>query len=261
MVQVKAIKAFSDNYIWCITHSEEHLAWVVDPGQAEPVLTHLSQHGLTLAGILITHHHYDHTDGVAALCEAFKGINVYGPSNSPFKGITNTLNEGDTVSVFDTEFAIIHTPGHTLDHICYLNPALAFTGDTLFSGGCGRLFEGSAEQMQHSFDKLRQLPEVCKIYCTHEYTQANLAFALAVEPTNADLIEYAQWVDAKRSNDEITLPSTIALERKINPFMRSDISGISQNIPIEYQHKSKNMLQNNEPWQNFAGLRTWKDHF
>ncbi|OUS68679.1 hydroxyacylglutathione hydrolase [Pseudoalteromonas sp. A601] len=261
MVQVKAIKAFSDNYIWCITDSQSQLAWVVDPGQAEPVLAHLKDAGLTLAGILITHHHYDHTDGVADLCKAFPGIMVYGPSNSPFTGITNTLSEGDKVTVFDTEFVITHTPGHTLDHICYLNPALAFTGDTLFSGGCGRLFEGSAEQMQHSFDKLKQLPDACKIYCTHEYTQANLAFALAVEPNNADLIEYVHWVDTKRSNDEITLPSTIAVEQKINPFMRSDISGISQNIPTEYQNKSKNILQNNEPWQNFAGLRTWKDHF
>ncbi|MCQ8877641.1 hydroxyacylglutathione hydrolase [Pseudoalteromonas shioyasakiensis] len=261
MVQVKAINAFSDNYIWCITDEQSQQAWVVDPGQAEPVLTHLKNAGLTLAGILITHHHYDHTDGVATLCKAFSGIDVYGPNDSPFKGITKPLKESDIVTVFDTQFRIITTPGHTLDHICYIHPALAFTGDTLFSGGCGRLFEGSAEQMQHSFDKLKQLPDTCKIYCTHEYTQANLAFALAVEPTNSDLIEHAQWVDAKRKNDEITLPSTIALEQKINPFMRSDISGISQNIPTEYQYKAKNILQNNEPWQNFAGLRAWKDHF
>lgn len=261
MVQVKAIKAFSDNYIWCLNEPGSTAAWVVDPGQAEPVLNYLAEAGLTLAGILITHHHYDHTDGVNTLREEFAGIDVYGPANSPFKGITKALNDGDKITVLNTEFTIITTPGHTLDHICYTNPALAFTGDTLFSGGCGRLFEGTAEQMQYSFDKLKKLPSTCKIYCTHEYTQANLAFALTVEPSNRDLIEYAQWVDTKRNNKQITLPSTLALELKINPFMRSDIAGITDNLPKQYNPFTKNILQNNEPWQNFAGLRTWKDHF
>ncbi|MBB1333908.1 MULTISPECIES: hydroxyacylglutathione hydrolase [unclassified Pseudoalteromonas] len=261
MVQVKAIKAFSDNYIWCLSDPTSSQAWVVDPGQAEPVLTYLNQAGLTLAGILVTHHHYDHTDGVAALCEKFAGIDVYGPHNSPFKGITKPLMDADKITVLGTEFSIITTPGHTLDHICYLNPNLAFTGDTLFSGGCGRLFEGTAEQMQHSFDKLKKLPPECEIYCTHEYTQANLAFALAVEPSNRDLIEYAQWVDIQRQNNQITLPSTLALELKINPFMRTDITGILKRLPETYNPSTKNTLQNNEPWQNFAGLRIWKDHF
>ncbi|CAM3941135.1 MULTISPECIES: hydroxyacylglutathione hydrolase [Pseudoalteromonas] len=261
MVQVKAIKAFSDNYIWCISKPDSSAAWVVDPGQAEPVLKYLAQAGLTLEGILITHHHYDHTDGVNSLREEFADIEVYGPVNSPFKGITKTLTEGDVITVLDTEFTVITTPGHTLDHICYINPALAFTGDTLFSGGCGRLFEGTAEQMQCSFDKLKRLPLACEIYCTHEYTQANLAFALAVEPNNRDLIAYAQWVDEQRKNNKITLPSTLALELKINPFMRSDIAGIVQHLPDQYNSFTKNTLQNNEPWQNFAGLRAWKDHF
>ncbi|KTF14792.1 hydroxyacylglutathione hydrolase [Pseudoalteromonas sp. H105] len=261
MVQVKAIKAFSDNYIWCITHSAQQLAWVVDPGQAEPVLTHLNQHGLTLAGILITHHHYDHTDGVSALCKASPGIHVYGPANSPFTGITNPLCDGDAVSVFDLEFTVITTPGHTLDHICYIHPEFAFTGDTLFSGGCGRLFEGTAKQMQDSFNKLKQLRPECKVYCTHEYTQANLAFALAVEPANRTLIEYANWVCSQRNKNLITLPSNIALEREINPFMRSDTAEITKHIPNEYRGNTHNTLQANEPWQNFASLRKWKDHF
>lgn len=261
MLQVKAIKAFSDNYIWCISEPDSTQAWVVDPGQAEPVLAHLNKAGLTLAGILITHHHYDHTDGVAELCQQFKNIDVYGPRNSPFKGITKPLAENDIITVLDTEFTVITTPGHTLDHICYLHPSLAFTGDTLFSGGCGRLFEGNAEQMQHSFDKLKKLPPECEVYCTHEYTQANLTFALAVEPNNLDLIEYAQWVDIQRQNNRITLPSTLALELKINPFMRTDIAGILKHLPETYNPSTKNTLQNNEPWQNFAGLRIWKDNF
>jgi len=261
MVQVKAIKAFSDNYIWCLSDPTSSQAWVVDPGQAEPVLTYLNQAGLTLAGILVTHHHYDHTDGVAALCEKFVGIDVYGPHNSPFKGITKPLMDADKIAVLGTEFSIITTPGHTLDHICYIHPALAFTGDTLFSGGCGRLFEGTAEQMYHSFNKLKALPHDCKIYCTHEYTQANLAFALAVEPDNQDLLNYSHWVDEQRNNDLITLPSTLGQELKINPFMRSELPGITTLLPAQFKGLRKNSAQKTEPWQNFAGLRTWKDHF
>jgi hydroxyacylglutathione hydrolase len=257
MVQVKAIKAFSDNYIWCLTTEQNNQAWVVDPGQSAPVLEHLAQHNLTLGGILITHHHYDHTDGVAQLVKQYPNIAVYGPSNSPFEGITTPLNEGDTISILNIPFEIITTPGHTLDHICYINDALAFTGDTLFSGGCGRLFEGSPEQMWHSFNKLRALPSDCKVYCTHEYTQANLAFAKAVEPRNPELLAYSQKVDELRKNDEITLPSTIGQELKVNPVMRSNLPNIVESLPKEYCLVTKN----NEPWENFASLRMFKDHF
>ena len=158
MVQVKAIKAFSDNYIWCLTTDNSNQAWVVDPGQAQPVLAHLAEHNLILGGILITHHHYDHTDGVAALVASNPNIPVYGPTNSPFKGITHPLKDGQNINVLNIDFNIIETPGHTLDHICYTNDELAFTGDTLFSGGCGRLFEGTAKQMWESFNKLKELP-------------------------------------------------------------------------------------------------------
>ena len=257
MVQVKAIKAFSDNYIWCLTTSNNTQAWVVDPGQAEPVLDYLAQHNLTLAGILITHHHYDHTDGVAKLVSENPNIAVYGPTNSPFKGITQQLTDGQSITVLNTAFNIIATPGHTLDHICYVNEQLAFTGDTLFSGGCGRLFEGSAEQMWLSFNKLRELPADCKVYCTHEYTQANLAFAAAIEPRNPELLAYSKKVDELRSKNEITLPSTIGQELKINPFMRSDLPNITELLPKEFCSVTKN----NEPWENFAGLRKFKDHF
>lgn len=257
MVQVKAIKAFSDNYIWCLTTSNNTQAWVVDPGQAEPVLDYLAQHNLTLAGILITHHHYDHTDGVAKLVSENPNIAVYGPTNSPFKGITQQLTDGQSITVLNTAFNIIATPGHTLDHICYVNEQLAFTGDTLFSGGCGRLFEGSAEQMWHSFNKLRELPADCKVYCTHEYTQANLAFATAIEPRNPELLAYSKRVDELRSKNEITLPSTIGQELKINPFIRSDLPNITELLPKEFCSVTKN----NEPWENFAGLRKFKDHF
>ena len=257
MVQVKAIKAFSDNYIWCISNEAEQTAWVVDPGQAEPVLNYLSENNLSLAGILITHHHSDHTGGVAELVKQFSNIAVYGPINSPFAGITNTLVDGDSIEVLGTRFNIITTPGHTLDHICYIHEQLAFTGDTLFSGGCGRLFEGTPEQMWESFNKLRELPKTCKVYCTHEYTQANLAFAKAVEPRNPELLQYSDKVDAQRAKGEITLPSTIDQELKVNPFMRSDLPTITELIPKEFVLVTKN----NEPWENFASLRRFKDNF
>ncbi|MGO2013204.1 MAG: hydroxyacylglutathione hydrolase [Pseudoalteromonas sp.] len=261
MVQVKAIKAFSDNYIWCITKQDNNQAWVVDPGQSAPVLEYLNQAGLVLAGILITHHHYDHTDGVADLLECFNDIPVYGPKNSPFKGITKPLIEDDVVEVLDTQFKVITSAGHTLDHICYLHNDLAFTGDTLFSGGCGRLFEGTPAQMYHSLNKLKQLPSDCKIYCTHEYTQANLKFALAIEPNNSALIEYNEWVTARRQQNEITLPTSISQEIKVNPFMRSDLSKITENIPAKYNQHTESSLQKSEPWHNFASLRSYKDHF
>ncbi|MEZ7277379.1 hydroxyacylglutathione hydrolase [Pseudoalteromonas sp. 68 DY56-GL68] len=257
MVQVKAIKAFSDNYIWCITNESEHTAWVVDPGQAEPVLNYLSEHNLTLAGILITHHHYDHTDGVAALLKTFPTIPVYGPKHSPFKGINHGVLEADKVTVYNYTFTVLATPGHTLDHICYLHDELSFTGDTLFSAGCGRLFEGSAEQMWHSLCKLRALPDECKIYCTHEYTQANLAFAKAVEPTNEYLANYSEKVDTLRANNEISLPTKLSVEKQINPFLRSHLPNITDELPNEL----KNNLNLDEPWQRFAGLRAWKDNF
>jgi hydroxyacylglutathione hydrolase len=220
-------------------------------------MAHLAEHNLQLGGILITHHHSDHTGGVAELVKQFSNIAVYGPINSPFAGITNTLVDGDSVEVLGTRFNIITTPGHTLDHICYIHEELAFTGDTLFSGGCGRLFEGTPEQMWESFNKLRELPKTCKVYCTHEYTQANLAFAKAVEPRNPELLQYSDKVDTQRAKGEITLPSTIGQELKVNPFMRSDLPTITELIPKEFVLVTKN----NEPWENFASLRRFKDNF
>jgi len=152
---------------------------------------------------------------------------------------------------------VLTTPGHTLDHICFVNNDFAFTGDTLFSGGCGRLFEGTSEQMWHSLNKLKALPAACKIFCTHEYTQANLAFAKAVEPRNPALIAHSELVDELRKEDKISLPTTIEKELKINPFMRSDIPTITEEVPEEFILVTKN----NEPWRNFAALRKFKDNF
>lgn len=253
MVQVNAIPAFNDNYIWCM-QSPDNQAVVVDPGDAAPVLAYLQQQQLTLQAILVTHHHWDHTNGISELLARFAYIEVYGPANSPYKGITHPLCHQDELTVLGVPFTIAHTAGHTLDHICYLNPDFCFSGDTLFSGGCGRLFEGTAEQMWQSLQHLLALPDTCKLYCTHEYTQANLAFARAVEPDNRALQDYSTHVDTLRQQQRITLPSTIGLEKKINPFLRANIIECSQ-LLCEYRP------QNNEPAAIFAGLRAWKDNF
>lgn len=253
MVQVEPIKAFSDNYIWAIHHGQQ--TWVVDPGDAEPVLRYLSQHNKQLAGILVTHHHWDHTNGIEQLTKTFEHIPVFGPKNSPCELITQPLSEGDTVQVGDIQFAIIETPGHTLDHICYTHEALCFTGDTLFSAGCGRLFEGDAQMMWQSLEKFKRFNDDTLIYCTHEYTLANLAFARAVEPTNAALIKYSEKAEQLRAANAPTLPSNFATERAINPFLRSQIANITSQLPEHVE------ALGHEPWQNFAAIRAWKDEF
>ncbi len=219
MRQVNPIKAFNDNYIWTLEHTEHNAIYVVDPGDAAPVLDYLTKHNKLLAGILVTHHHWDHTNGIKTLTEQFGGIPVYGPKNSPFDGITHPLSQGNELYLaqFDIRFTIIETPGHTLDHIAYANNDLIFCGDTLFSAGCGRLFEGTAEQLYTSLRLIAAQPDTCLVYCTHEYTRANLDFALSIEPTNQTLVDYHHQVS---QHQNATVPSTIAKERGINPFLR-----------------------------------------
>ncbi|OHU86714.1 MULTISPECIES: hydroxyacylglutathione hydrolase [Pseudoalteromonas] len=255
MVQVEPIKAFQDNYIWAIRDTKQNLVWVVDPGQASPVMNYLAQHSAKLQGILITHHHWDHTDGVSELQTFAPGIPIYGPKSSPFEGITQPLVEGDEVSVLGKQYSIIETPGHTLDHICYINDQHSFTGDTLFSAGCGRLFEGNPIQMWQSLQKLLSLSDHTQIYCTHEYTTANLAFAQAVEPDNQDIQDYQQWVNQRRNQELPTLPTTMAKERLVNPFLRADLEHICKHIPTQFTRNQS------DPWQVFAALRAWKDAF
>jgi hydroxyacylglutathione hydrolase len=253
MVQVDPIKAFSDNYIWAL--KKEDKVWVVDPGQAEPVFDYLEQTATILAGILITHHHWDHTNGVEALLQTFKNIPVYGPENSPFEGISHKLNDSDEITVADTKFKIISTPGHTLDHICYMNDAFCFTGDTLFSAGCGRLFEGDPEMMWHSLEKFSSYSDETKIYCTHEYTLANLNFAKAVEPGNKILKKHLEEVKTLVAQNTPSLPTNFALERAINPFLRAS-------LPDTLKHLPKHLIQEqSNNWQKFAALRAWKDEF
>ena len=253
--KISAIKAFTDNYIWSISNKEHAL--VVDPGDAKPVLAFLNEHNLSLEVILITHHHYDHTGGIAELVERFPNVQIYGPHNPIITGITHRLSENDTVYIaeFDLSFDILHTPGHTLDHIVYVNSDFMFCGDTLFSGGCGRMFEGTPEVFHASLQKLACLPANTKVYCTHEYTQANLQFALSIEPKNEALVDYNSWVVSQRKAQKITLPSSIAKECAINPFLRCHTTSIKQSV---FKNESVNADSDVE---TFAKLRKLKDNF
>ncbi|MGI9282996.1 MAG: hydroxyacylglutathione hydrolase [Endozoicomonas sp.] len=260
MIQIQAIPAFQDNYIWLLSEDSSQHCLVVDPGDASVVEETLAKLDLELTGILVTHHHWDHTNGIKALTKN-RNIPVYGPDNAEIDGITHPLNETDTLTVLHTEFEIFKTPGHTLDHIVYYScpeqgDPILFCGDTLFSAGCGRLFEGTAEQMQRSFNKLRALPENTRVYCTHEYTLSNLAFAQAVEPENHSIRDYRNRVTQLRQQDRPSLPSTIELELTINPFMRTDQNSV---ITAVKEHAPHTALFSDA--EVFGALRQWKDHF
>ena len=252
------IPAFTDNYIWALVDSQRQQACVVDPGDAEPVLAYLAAQNLTLTQILITHHHPDHTGGLARLTDKFAPI-VYGPANPGIRGITHPLNEGDSADVLGLKFSVIEVPGHTLDHIAYFSdstdqPTL-FCGDTLFAAGCGRLFEGTPEQMLVSLGKLSSLPNDTLVYCTHEYTLANLKFALTAEPGNTELQKRNEVEMEKRANDEPTLPSNITRELATNPFLRCEQPEIRKNVSKQSAQELSDQVA------TFAALRQWKDNF
>lgn len=262
MLNISAIAAFQDNYIWLLTNNNQ--AVVVDPGQAAPVQKVLAERNLTLAAILITHHHHDHTGGVKTLAAQWPEAAVYAPAKEPLPINTAiAVDEGDRVSLpaLDLDFDVMATPGHTLGHIAYYEPngtkgePLLFCGDTLFSGGCGRLFEGSPQQMYDALSRFSQLPENTRVYGTHEYTQANLAFCYAVEPNNQALQQYMQQVAKWRQQGIPSLPSSIGRERAINVFLRADIP----EVKAAMQNRAGAELT--ESVEVFAALRRWKDDF
>lgn len=256
MLTIDPIPAFQDNYIWCLHRGG--VAWVVDPGDAEAVETFLAARKLRLDGILITHHHSDHIGGLAQLARKHSVNTIYGPRNPSIPGITRPLGEGDSIAVLGLTFSVLEVPGHTLDHIAYFSdshePPLLFCGDTLFAAGCGRLFEGSAEQMYSSLQKLASLPRSTAVYCTHEYTQANLRFALAVEPDNPAILERVTTVARRRKASQPTLPSTLQLELETNPFLRTDTP------PVRAAAQKRGAAGSTNA-QIFAAIRSWKDRF
>lgn len=250
------LPAFSDNYIWMLHDGRQ--AVVVDPGDAQPVFATLQALGLQLTAILVTHHHADHVGGVDALRNA-TGAVVYGPAREAIPEPLVRLAGGDRCTVLGLEFEVFDVPGHTAGHIAYLcremdGAPLLFCGDTLFSGGCGRLFEGTPAQMLASLDTLASLPGTTRVCCTHEYTLANLRFACAVEPANTDLLAYRAQCEALRSRDQPTLPSTMALEQRINPFLRTrEATVIAAARQFDPAVRDDTTV--------FAAIRQWKNDF
>lgn len=258
MYIVTPIPAFNDNYIWALTCANNPgQAVVVDPGDAEPVLHWLQQEGLTLAAVLITHHHQDHTGGVDTLRQQFD-IPVYGPDHSPFEGITIPLADGDTIEILSHQLHIKAVPAHTRDHISFLQPESTpqlFCGDTLFLAGCGRLFEGTAKQMLAAMQYFASLDDHTEVYCTHEYSLSNLAFAANVEPSNTDIQQAHQHCHLLRNQGKPTLPSTIGQEKCINPFMRTSVLAVAHAA----EHFSGSPLESEVAI--LAALREWKNQF
>ncbi len=257
MLNIDPIPAFNDNYIWLISCPDNKRAFVVDPGDAAPVETALAERQLSLAGILVTHHHFDHTGGVAELRQRH-AAQVFGPHNQAIEGVDVRLGAGDAVDVLGERFTVLEVPGHTLDHIAYYHEGdtpLLFCGDTLFAAGCGRVFEGTPPMMHASLQQLAALPGDTKVYCAHEYTLANLAFARAVEPGNQRLAQRMLDAEATRDRGEPTVPSTLALELSTNPFVRCQQPELLASL------REQGRLESDDPDAVFATVRGWKDSF
>lgn len=250
---ISPINAFSDNYIWLISNG--HQAFVVDPGDADPVMAALSTSQLDLSGILITHHHFDHTGGLAEL-QSLTGCATWGPVDSPGGTFDHTLREGDVVSVLGVDFSVLEVPGHTLDHIAFYSEdeEAVFCGDTLFVGGCGRVFEGNPPQMRSSLEKLRFLPARTRIFCAHEYTLANLRFARQVEPDNHRLESFLGECEERRRANLPTVPSLLGGECEYNPFLRWDSPSVLERL------KQLGRLQEDNYDAVFTAVREWKNH-
>ncbi len=257
MLNVTPVRAFADNYLWLV-HGQVQARRVaaVDPGDARAILAALEAGGLTLDTILITHHHADHVGGVAELVER-TGARVYGPARERLPGMPLPLSGGDQVALpkLGLTFDVLDVPGHTAGHIAYVGHGAVFCGDTLFSAGCGRLFEGTPGQMLASLDALASLPDDTRVYCAHEYTLSNLRFALNVEPENGDLQAWQADAAALRERDQPTVPTTIGREKRVNPFLRAREAGVRR---AAERHAGRPLAT---PVEVFAEIRQWKDGF
>ncbi|MHB8345964.1 MAG: hydroxyacylglutathione hydrolase [Acidiferrobacterales bacterium] len=256
MNAVLHVPAFEDNYIWLIRGHAGNSVAIVDPGDAAPVREALARLRLTAVAILCTHHHGDHVGGVAELVDD-NPVPVYGPEREAIPTVTHPVGDGDEVPLpaLGLRLRVIDVPGHTAGHIAYHGAGMLFCGDTLFSAGCGRLFEGTAEQMYRSLQRLAALPDETRVFCAHEYTESNLRFALAVEPDNAAGRQYRETVTGLRGSNCPTLPSTIARERSVNPFLRCDI------LRVRTAAETFSGRKLASDCEVFAAVRRWKDTF
>ncbi len=254
---VHPVRAFSDNYVWLIASpAAPRQVVAVDPGEAKPVIAYLKDNDLKLGAILLTHHHPDHIGGVPELLRLAQ-VPVIGPEDARIGFKTRTVRGGERCELpeLGLGFEILQVPGHTVSHIAFWGHGALFCGDTLFSAGCGRMFEGNPEQMNASLNRLRELPPETQVFCGHEYTAANLRFALTVEPANAAALDYQENVNRLRAGGNPSLPSTLSLEIKVNPFLRCDKSSVRAAAEA---HAGKALAQ---PYEVFGVLRAWKDGF
>ncbi len=266
MLNIIPIRAYSDNYIWVIQRDQLPQVVLVDPGQAEPVIKYLQEKKLHPVAILITHQHYDHTGGVKILLEKYPEIAIIGPTIKPSKIplqidlpimnlLTQAVSEGSTFIVpeLDIHFDVLEIPGHTLDHLAFVGEDVVFCGDTLFAAGCGRIFSGTSKMFSNSLAKLMTLPQTTKMYCAHEYTVDNLGFAKWVEPESIEIMRRLQSEKIKQNSGIPTVPTTVELELKTNPFVRLENCQVRQAA----ENFTQTVLKEN--WQIFSALREWKD--
>lgn len=255
MLEIRPIPAFDDNYIWLLTEPSAAGAVVVDPGDAEPVIETLRAEGLALTAVLVTHHHGDHVGGLAELQEVWPEIAILGPRDPRIRRLTEQLGEGDLVHPggLAAGFRVLEVPGHTATHIAYLGEGALFCGDTLFAGGCGRVFDGTFEQLAHSLGRIADLDPDTRCYCAHEYTLANLGFARWVEPESPSLAERERHDRRTQEAGRPTVPSTLALELATNPFLRT---GEPEVIAAAEGFAGRPLQGHAEV---FTALRQWKD--
>jgi hydroxyacylglutathione hydrolase len=255
MIEITPVPAFEDNYIWMIGDPGLGRFVAVDPGDESPVLEWLQTRDAELSGILLTHHHYDHIGGVPELLAVYPDIPVCGPAKNQIKGLNRPLGEGDRVSLpgLDVVFDVMEVPGHTAGHIAYYGEGMLFCGDTLFAAGCGRVFDGTFEQLADSLQRIAGLPPDTRVYCAHEYTLANLGFASWVEPESSAIKQRILIEQAKRDADEPTVPSILALELATNPFLRT----LVPQVIAATERYAGHALDGHA--QIFTALRNWKD--
>lgn len=256
MLEVTPVPALNDNYVWLVHGQDRSRVAIVDPGEAAPVREVLHSHGLQPEAILVTHRHWDHVNGIQALLKDYD-IPVYGPADEPVPERRNELRDGDRVSLpgLGLEFQVMAIPGHTLGHIAYHGHGILLSGDTLFSGGCGRVFEGSPGQMLASLDRLAGLPDDSQLYCGHEYTLKNLAFCQAVEPENPYIADFQQRAQERLDQGRPSLPTTLEEERRFNVFLRCRETAVRESAERRAGHE----LNNAE--SVFSVIRDWKDQF